>query len=103
MNQNSYSTLDQDINDILQISNVSQDVKWILYFRALENSLYKSHPTLKPFHFNFEVQEENGVMNIVIKTASKQKKYLKYLTFCIGPCMSIIFTTIFKKCDSCTS
>lgn len=95
------SALDNSISEILQLSNISEDHKWILYFRALENNLYIQHPSLEPFQFNFKIEEENGVCLIKIqdKVVKKRSKLLKYFSFCIGPCLSSLVSTAIRRCD----
>lgn len=95
------STLDEEIYNILQMSNVSGDLKWVLYFRALENALYKKYPMLNPLQFNFKVEEESGNFEIKIneRALRKKSKVLKYISFCLGPCISAALAQIIKRCD----
>jgi hypothetical protein len=69
-------TLDTNIVSVLQNINLVGDEKWFQYYKCLEQYLYKRHPTLQPFQFTLERQEDSvtGVSRYIINPHPPEKR-----------------------------
>jgi len=93
--------LDLDVMSVMQSQQWIGDIKCLQYCWAVERYLYKRDPTIKPFHFKVEVEEDSSSGKFTFTIKPKRKTPFQHLTAilpsCVGPLLGAAFTFLLRS------